>query len=104
MVNITSAIDKTIRIIMTMRAQDYFFRQLIPEIIRLYGDQSVSRHRANNIFKLPPLVSLVAIKIKLLHGDLRVSRPHTNSFKTVSKGYMKFKVFRDLALTICLVS
>ena len=48
--------------------------------------------------------SLVAIEIKLLHGDISVSRHRANSFFMLapigSKSYMKNKVFRDLAITI----
>ena len=59
---------------MTITAR-YFFRQLTPEVIRLYGDYSVSRHRANNLF-LP-----VAIEIKLLHGDISVLTPRAPEIK-----------------------
>ena len=77
MANVTSVIDKSIKIIMTMTAQA-IFSSVDPRDHKVIW--SVSRHRANNIFKLPPLVSLVAIEIKSLHGDLRVSKPRTNSF------------------------
>ena len=50
MTNVTSAIDKSI----DSNANDsarLFFRQLSPEIIRLYGESSVFRHPANNFFR-----------------------------------------------------
>ena len=56
---------------MTITAR-YFFRQLTPEVIRLYGDYSVSRHRANNLF-LP-----VAIENKIVtwrYKCFNTSRP-----------------------------
>ena len=51
-----------------------FLCQLTPEIIWLYADKTVYRHRDYNIF-----FSLFAMEIKVLHGDLSVSRPRANS-------------------------
>ena len=74
MANVTSAINKSIDNNDNDSAK-LLFRELIPEIIRLYRNKSVSKHRANNI-----PVPLPAIEIKLSHGDLSVSRPRANSF------------------------
>ena len=73
MANVTSAIDKLIDNNDNDSARcETFFRQLTPEMIRLYGKKSVS-HIAQFFF------SLVAVEIKLLHRDLSVSRPCANS-------------------------
>ena len=68
---------------------------------RLYGDYSVSRHHANNpFFTSCHRNQIVTWRYKCFNTS------HKQFFMLVpigSKGYIKLKVFRDLALRICFV-